>query len=199
MKIDLDCTGLGCPVPVLKTREMMRSAAGEFSVLVDNPTARDNVVRCAANAGGESRVEDVEGGYLVRITPPAAGAAVTPEAETASPAPVAKRVVLVTSDEFGSGARELGTTLMKMFLYTAAEGTRQIDTIVFVNNGVRLVTENEEACAHVRTLEEAGTEVLVCGTCLDYYGLKEQLGAGRVSNMYDIQSAMIGADTLVSL
>ena len=66
-------------------------------------------------------------------------------------------------------------------------------------SGVRLVTENEETAASVKRLEQAGTEVLVCGTCLDYYGLKEALKAGTVSNIYEIQGKLIGASLLVSL
>ena len=51
----------------------------------------------------------------------------------------------------------------------------------------------------MKRLEESGTEVLVCGTCLDYYGLKEALKAGTVSNIYEIQGKLIGAGLLVSL
>ncbi|MHB8895383.1 MAG: DsrE family protein, partial [Candidatus Geothermincolia bacterium] len=82
---------------------------------------------------------------------------------------------------------------------TSAESDTAPSTLVFMNSGVRLVTENEETAAHVRALVDRGTEVLVCGTCLDYYGLSADLKAGRVSNMYEIQQAMIRADLLVSL
>lgn len=88
---------------------------------------------------------------------------------------------------------------MKMFLYALTEGDEVPSTIVFANSGVRLVTENEETIAHVKSLEDSGAQVLVCGTCLDFYGLAESLKAGRVSNMYDIQQALIGASLLVSL
>jgi len=88
---------------------------------------------------------------------------------------------------------------MKMFLYAYAERKEPPATVALVNAGVKLVTEDEETAAHVRKLEQQGAEVLVCGTCLDYYGLTGKLQAGRVGNMYEIQSALVGAGRLVSL
>jgi len=195
MKADIDCTGLKCPEPVLRTRAMLDTGPGPFTVLIDNDTARDNVRRFAQTAGCEVAVDETDGGFLVSIIP---GASVK-TASVSCPEARAGSVMLIASDEIGTGEHELGKTLMKMFLYTASESDSPPSTLIFMNSGVRLVTENEETAAHVKKLEEAGTEVLVCGTCLDYYGLKEILKAGAVSNMYDIQSAMVGATLLVSL
>ena len=51
----------------------------------------------------------------------------------------------------------------------------------------------------LRELESRGTEILTCGTCLDYYGLKEKLAVGRVTNMYRIAEILTQADRLVNL
>ena len=48
-------------------------------------------------------------------------------------------------------------------------------------------------------LAERGTEVLVCGTCLDFYGVKDKLAAGEVSNMYDILGRMQEAAKVITL
>ncbi|HEY5526900.1 MAG TPA: sulfurtransferase-like selenium metabolism protein YedF [Candidatus Anoxymicrobiaceae bacterium] len=201
MEVDIDCTGLLCPEPVLRTKKHLESAPGPFTVQVDNETARDNVSRFARTSGCEVSVLESDGKYQLTVTPPGdTRQADLPEVEEAWCPPVEKKTVLfISTDEVGKGERELGQTLMKMFLYTATESEIPPSTLIFINSGVRLVTENEETAAHVKKLEEAGAEVMVCGTCLDYYGLKEVLKAGRVSNMYDIQSAMIGADLLVSI
>jgi intracellular sulfur oxidation DsrE/DsrF family protein len=71
--------------------------------------------------------------------------------------------------------------------------------MIFMNSGVRLVTENDETITHLKTLEDRGVDIIACGTCLDYYSLKERLAAGRVGNMYEIQTTLIGADNLVAL
>ena len=51
----------------------------------------------------------------------------------------------------------------------------------------------------MRALAEKGTEVLVCGTCLDFYGCKDQLAVGEVSNMYDILGRMQEAAKVITL
>jgi selenium metabolism protein YedF len=198
---DIDCSGLACPGPVLETRKHLEGASAPFTVLVDNLTARDNVSKFARSSGCVVGVTEEAGGYLLTVTPPAGlESSELPGVEATACVPgVRKKVVVISSDEIGTGERELGTTLMKMFLYTATHGAEHLSTVIFINTGVRLLTENEETAAHVIELEKAGTEVLACGTCLDYYGLKDALRAGRASNMYEIQSAMLGADLLVSL
>jgi selenium metabolism protein YedF len=179
---------------------MLDSGSGSFTVFVDNVTARDNVLRFSRTAGSRADATKAEGGYLVTIEPgekAAAGPAVA-EMPMCGPA-TGNRVIFIGSDQVGTGDAELGGTLMKMFLYTAAESEAPPAALIFMNSGVRLVTENDEAAAHVARLEEAGADVLVCGTCLDYYGLTDRLKAGHVSNMYDIQATMVGAGLLVSL
>ena len=48
-------------------------------------------------------------------------------------------------------------------------------------------------------MRSQGIEVLACGTCLDYYGLKDQLAVGEISNMYTIAETMLGAGRIVQL
>jgi selenium metabolism protein YedF len=141
----------------------------------------------------------VEGGFLLTIEPGAAPSEEPLPEVSRGCATGAARVIFISDDEIGGGERELGAALMKTFIYTAAESDDPPDGMVFMNSGVRLVTENEETVEHLRRLADRGVDILVCGTCLDYYGLKERLKVGRVSNMYEIQSVLIGAGNLVSL
>ena len=196
---EIDCRGLKCPEPVMRTRKALAEAGQGFTVLVDNEAARDNVSRFARTAGCGVSVSEIDGGFAIEIEPGAGQAEETAPATAARCGPGHGSVVLVTADEMGKGDRELGATLMKSFLYASSEGDDVPTMMVFMNSGVRLVTVNEETAEHVRKLEERGVDVLVCGTCLDYYGLKERLAAGRVSNMYEIQSVLIGSDNLVTL
>ncbi len=194
----IDCSGLKCPEPVMKAREALASARGPFTVLVDNETARDNVARFARTSGCEVHVNKALGGFLLKITPGAEMPLETSGSQVECSTGKGT-VVLISSDEIGRGERELGVALMKSFLYASAEADEAPSRIVFMNTGVRLVTESDETAAHVKALEDRGAEVLVCGTCLDFYGLKDRLKAGLVSNMYDIQSALIGAYNVVSI
>ena len=64
---------------------------------------------------------------------------------------------------------------------------------------MRLPTLDEQIPAHLKALADAGVEILVCGTCLSFYGLTDQLQVGTVSNMYDIVTRMQRAAKVVSL
>jgi len=196
---DIDCRGLKCPEPVLKTRKALAEGAGNFTVLVDNETARDNVSRFARTSGHDVKVTETDGGFLIAITPAAGKAEQTAAEVPMSCDSVTRTVIFVSSDEIGTGESELGVTLMKSFMSSAAEADDLPSTMIFMNSGVRLVTENEETIENLDRLTDRGVDILVCGTCLDYYGLTERLKVGRVSNMYEIQSALISAPKLVCI
>jgi selenium metabolism protein YedF len=197
LEIDIDARGLECPRPVVKVKEALERGSRSFTILVDNETARDNVSRFARSSGCTVEVNAHEEGFAITVTP--GPGAESGAAKSAGCATEAGTVLFISNDEIGGGERELGANLMKMFLYTYAEREEPPSMVVLMNTGVRLATENEETASHIKRLEEKGSEVLVCGTCLDYYGLKENLKVGRVSNMYEIQSALVGAGRLVSL
>ena len=199
VNIDIDCSGLTCPIPVIKTRERIAEGGSAFSVLVDNDAACENVSRFAENSGCSVEVSGVEGGFIVRVTPGEKAAEAAEPLPVTCQVPAGDKVIFIGSDELGRGERELGTALAKAFLYACTENEDRPSKMVFMNSGVRLVTENDETVAHVKQLEDGGVEIVVCGTCLDFYGLKEDLQVGRVSNMYEIQSILIGAGHLVSL
>jgi sulfur relay (sulfurtransferase) complex TusBCD TusD component (DsrE family) len=48
-------------------------------------------------------------------------------------------------------------------------------------------------------LQSKGVELIVCTTCLEYFGLKEQVRIGRMAGMPDILAAMQTADKVVAL
>lgn len=192
---DIDARGLECPKPVLKTKEKLNETVEPFTILVDNEAARDNVSRFASSSGCDVDVNESGDCFLLSITP-SAGAA----GATAACNPMKKdKVIFIGADEIGGGSRELGEVLVKSFLYACTENDEMPSKIVLMNSGVKLATLNEDTIEHLKDLENNNVEILVCGTCLDFYGLKEKLQAGRISNMYEIQSALIGADLLICL
>ena len=89
---------------------------------------------------------------------------------------------------------------MKMALYTLAQSDNPPAYVLFMNDGVKLPAGDEQQVIEsIQALLDKGTTVLVCGTCLNYYGLSERLKIGTVSNMYDILSAMQRADKVITL
>lgn len=108
-------------------------------------------------------------------------------------------VFLVPSDQFGRGEAELGAILMRAAIKKIAELDPRPGAVVFVNTGVRLSCEGSAVLDDLRALEASGTRVLSCGTCLDYFRLKDSLQAGSVSNMGEIISTLSAASRLVTL
>jgi peroxiredoxin family protein len=51
----------------------------------------------------------------------------------------------------------------------------------------------------LRELAGKGVEVLSCGTCLDFFGIKKNLLVGKVSNMYEIINSLAGASRTIKI
>ena len=207
MSTIIDAKGKPCPTPVILAKQAMAAGEHSFTVLVDNTTAVENLKRLAGNQGFGAAVTQGEGVFSVAFT--RTGCAACEEAVSAPlPAPGGDWAVFVGRDIIGDGDRELGANLMRMFFYTLVQGEDKPGAVLFMNAGVRLPTLDEQIPAdvvhvahraHLESLADAGVEILVCGTCLSFYGLTDQLQVGTVSNMYDIVTRMQRAAKVVSL
>jgi len=193
----VDARGLACPEPVVKTRSALKGGARDIEVLVDNPTARDNVCRFASSQGCEVEVSEEEDIFRIAVTGPASEAGTG--ADTAAGDAGTRRVIALASDTMGRGDEELGGILIKAFLSTLADSDQPPWRMVFFNSGVKLALEGADTVQSLRNLESIGVEMLVCGTCLDYFGVKEELGVGAVSNMYDILTTMLSATNSITI
>ena len=191
----LDARGQACPQPVILTRKAL--AEGGFDlleVIVDDASSRENVERFAAYANCTVEAVAEEGPVSRVLIRP--GAQPAPEARPA-PAPEAPAAtVLITSAGIGSGDEKLAALLMRGFLYTLTEGEITPARIILMNGGVRLAVEGSDALVNLRRLADRGVEILACGTCLEFYQLKDALAVGRVSNMYEIAGLLLQGGTL---
>lgn len=195
----VDARGLPCPQPVLLTRNALQESDA-VTTIVDSDTARYNVTRMAERAGYTVRAEEREDGIYLHIA--RGEAAPQPEAAPApAPAPSGGPLVLVIPSELmGRGEHEeLGQILIRGFLHTLNEVSPLPDVVIFLNSGVKLVAEGSPVLEDLRNLEAQGVQILACGTCLGYYGLKEKVAVGEISNMYTIAETMMRAGRVVSL
>jgi len=102
-------------------------------------------------------------------------------------------ILLLADDEFGHGSSELGRILMRSFLKTAGAAEPKPEQAIFMNAGVRLTTEGSDLLDEIKALEDAGVKILSCGTCLDYFNLKDKLKVGQVTNMQDTVASLMTA------
>lgn len=195
--MQIDARGKACPQPVLLAKKELDGGCRDLTILVDNQAAVENLKRLANSAGVTVTTGEENGGYYVHMTG---------EAKPGKP-PVISCVasgngyaVFIGKDCVGAGNHTLGYNLMKMALYTLAQSDDPPAYVLFMNDGVKLPAGDEQQVIEsIQALLEKGATVLVCGTCLNYYGLSERLKIGTVSNMYDILSAMQRADKVITL
>lgn len=107
-----------------------------------------------------------------------------------------KTVLVLGSQFLGEGEAQLGSILMKSFLYTLTQ-QEKIDAVLLYNSAAFLSCEGSEVLEDLTVLQEKGAKILTCGTCLGYYELKEKLLVGEVTNMYSIAETMREATTLL--
>lgn len=199
----IDVRDLACPGPVLKLRDLLDAGERAIRFHVADELSRSNVSRFAASRGAEVEIEDRgDGSFLVTITAGEDAAGERPgEDELLAPAPPAAgagpRVVQVSAGAMGAGDDELGALLMRSFLKTQAQLERPPDAIVFYNGGVKLCCEGSLLLEDLRSLEAAGTEIIACGTCLNFFELSTELRVGRVTDMLEIASLLAEAGSVV--
>ena len=108
-------------------------------------------------------------------------------------------VVVVNGDSMGSGDEALGRKLLGTFLRTLGDLEQKPGAIVFYNAGVKLLAEGTTLLAELEALDDAGVDLLGCGTCLDHFGLVEKVVVGEVSTMRAIAGRLLGAKSVVTV
>ena len=191
----IDCRGLACPQPVMTTKKALdQLKEGELVVLVDNTVSCNNVERFAQSQGCSVEVEQRGEDFSLLIRK----GKIRPETELTQEKEKAKKVVVyINSHLMGNGDEALGFFLMKAFLKTLVDLDTKPNRLVLVNSGVQLASEGSKVLDTLMVLSERGVEILSCGTCLDFYGLKGKLKVGTVSNMVEIIQSMVEADRLI--
>lgn len=196
----VNAMGDACPIPVVKANQALKEMTepGVLEILVDNEVAVQNLTRMGAGKGYAVQAEKRgEAAYSVRVlvnTPPAQEAAAAP---VCVPDARGSLVVAVGSGVMGQGNDELGALLMKSFLFAVGQLPQLPQTMLFYNGGAKLTVNGSASLEDLKNLEAQGVEILTCGTCLNYYGLTDQLAVGGVTNMYSIVEKLAGASQVL--
>ena len=203
----VDARGQQCPIPVVMAKKAMKDlAVGDvLEVLVDSDICVENVTKMARNVGAEIETkQNAADDFSMKLTMTQgavdhlSGEGETP-AEEAPSAPTTGRgkIVVVNSATMGIGNDELGKVLIKGFLFAVSQLDPMPEKILFYNGGVTLTTEGSDSLEDLQKMADAGVKIYSCGTCLDYYGLKEKLAVGEVTNMYEIVESMAQAGGII--
>lgn len=193
-----------CPVPVIKTKKAMQEleSPGILEVLVDNEIAVQNVIKMASSSGGNvtsEKIGEKEFKVIIRTdrTMPRHEVQAMEEVQVCQPKKQKHTIVVVASERMGSGNDELGVVLMKGFIFAISQLDELPKAILFYNGGAQLTAEGSDSLEDLKEMETQGVEIMTCGTCLDYYKLKDKLAVGTVTNMYSIVEIMDKADKII--
>ena len=192
IKVDIDARGLGCPLPVVKTKQALGAIEkGTITVLIERPEGCQNIERFAKSQGHTVDIIEQDNLFYLHVNKEKSG-------ETNIPAGSGD-VFVITSDKFGTGDDELGAVLMRAFITTLCDSDKKPAKILFINRGIMLTTEGSPVLDDLQSLAKEGIEIYSCGTCLDYYQRQEKLKVGLVTNMYDTVNSLLSAGKVIRI
>ncbi len=195
----IDARGKNCPLPVIETKKAMEQChETNLEVWVDNEIAVQNLYKLAQQKGVQiiDRKES-ENCYVVTLLNKPIQPKQTQKTEQ-TPKTEQNTIVVLSSETMGKGDEVLGRLLMKGFVYALTEIEKLPNTILLYNSGAKLAVHGAETVPDLQLMEKQGVAVLVCGTCLNHYGLSEQLAVGSVTNMYHITEILAQASKVIA-
>ncbi len=202
----VDARGELCPKPIIMTKKALKGFVGELTVLLDNETAFQNVQSFLSDNGKAFETKKEDGVYYISLNSDG-NPAVSTAAENYCTVPVTvnsnssvglQHVIAFKCDKMGSGDEELGKILIQGFCNTIKETDPLPGSLVFYNSGVKLALADSPVISALKELEKQGIRVLVCGTCADFFNIKDKIAVGKISNMYDILECLSTARHIIS-
>ncbi len=216
--VKLDAMGLLCPAPVIMVKNAVKAlplAGGVVEISVDNNVACENLSKLCAAKGYQCKIDKIEPRrYAVTITvneneaqnsfPKLSDTEENQKEGSADQAFASCQIqgalaVAISRDNMGSGSEELGKILIKGFIYSLTQLETPPKTLLFFNGGVKLTLKGANTLEDLQALQGKGTEIKICGTCVNYFNVKEQVAVGEIVNMYDITEAMSKAQPLINI
>lgn len=197
----IDCKGMACPLPVVNAKKAAEAlnTGDVLTVLVDNEIAVQNLTRFGEHKGFAVSAEK-KGDKEYAVTMHISGEATEEAKEEVACVMDSRRkgmLMVLSANTMGTGDAKLGTSLMKAFVFALTKQDQLPDTILCYNTGAYLTCEGADTLEDLKLLESEGVTILTCGTCLDFYGLKEKLAVGGATNMYDIVERMENAAQII--
>ncbi|MEI7829616.1 MAG: sulfurtransferase-like selenium metabolism protein YedF [Prolixibacteraceae bacterium] len=192
--------GLLCPQPLILTRKALKNCLpGEtLQIEIDNKTAFQNILTYLNDQALSPEGTELDGIFHITVVNEKVEAKEVSGIGSIDPGMCSNSyVVVVSSDKMGDGDAELGAILIKAFLNSLIEQPILPTHLIFYNSGVKLATNDSGVIGSLKTLDESGVDVMICGTCVDFYEVKTLLAVGRISNMFTITETMAKAGHII--
>lgn len=186
----IDTRGLLCPAPLIMAKKAIKSSsAGEKMLILSNSdTSCQNLVQYLDDMGANPiQKKNAQGEYEISITVPIKKENLADaQAYCAVPQQKGNYVVVIKSDTMGMGDNALGQILIRAFVNSLKDADSLPSHIILYNGGVKLALQGTDTGNSLLELAKMGIEIIVCGTCVDFFDLKDKISTGTISNMYQI-------------
>ena len=191
----IDARGHLCPTPLVMAKKGLDEMEGgeDVEIMIDNETSFNNLMSFLKDFGANPTSKSIGGSFVINGKKPLIEKKnVDVETYCENPKSISpkKYVVVAKSDKMGEGSDELGAILMRGFINSLGEADGKPTHIVLYNSGVNLIVDGNDTALSLKKLEDSGVTILVCGTCVDYFKIKEKMKVGMISNMYDITNVL---------
>ncbi|MEN8204119.1 MAG: sulfurtransferase-like selenium metabolism protein YedF [Bacteroidota bacterium] len=197
----IDTKGYLCPQPLIMVKEgLLKMAAGEkVCIYTDNDTSLKNLLSYLKDQGVEPEVSSKGKVHtLVAVRPDESVILTEPAAYCETGLNFNDYVVCIRGELMGDGDPELGKVLMETFVDNLKLQEQLPTHVVLYNGGVKLAMKQSPVCSSLSELEEMGTRIMLCGYCIDHYGLQYDIGVGMISNMVVITETLASAGHVVN-
>jgi len=195
----LDTKGLKCPQPLIMLKEaLLEMKEGEkIKVEIDNNTSLQNLQSYLRDQGVEPDISTAGKVHtLVALKPQKDLTGSDPAIYCTTDLPT-NYVVCIKSEMMGEGDAELGKILIETFVDNLKLQEKLPTHVVLYNGGVKLAMKQSPVCNSLTELEELGTRIMLCGTCIDHYGIQLDIGVGMISNMVVITETLASVGHVV--
>jgi selenium metabolism protein YedF len=108
-------------------------------------------------------------------------------------------VIVISNNGMGHAPQELGHKLINSFLNMLDLGEKLPAAICLYGEGVKLAVSGSPVLDELTSLAAKGVDVIVCTTCLNHFGLFDDLQAGTAGGMKEIVEAQWGAAQVITL
>lgn len=197
MKKTIDVRGKLCPEPLMITRKAIKESSNgdSIEIVTDNETACKNI----GSYLKELKITFIDRDNHIYFV---LGEEQQPTLEAIPECSISEKtdngyIVVLKSEEMGNATSELGILLMRAFISTLADSDKLPKTIIMYNGGVKLAKSGTDTARGLKKLEEMGVELIICGTCVDFYQLKEDIKIGTISNMFVIVQKLSHATNII--
>ncbi len=185
----IDTKGHTCPRPLIMLKEALleTEVGAQLQVITDNETSLKNLLSYLNDQGASPDVETKGNVHTITTLRPDTSIAESDAAAYCSTEVVRNDyVVCLKSKRMGEGDADLGKLLMETFVENLKLQDHLPTHVVMYNDGVKLAMKESPVCSSLSELEELGCRIMLCGTCIDHYGLQYEIGVGMISNMVSI-------------